>query len=29
VRVRHAGFRDKQRAERELQIQQLLKETQP
>jgi thiol-disulfide isomerase/thioredoxin len=29
VRVRHAGFRDAQRAEREQQIQQLLKETTP
>jgi hypothetical protein len=27
VRMRHAGFREAQRAERELQIQQLLKET--
>ena len=29
VRVRHAGFRDKQRAERERQIAQLLKESPP
>ena len=29
VRVRHAGFRDKQRAEREHEIEQLLKEARP
>ncbi len=29
IRVRHAGFREKQREERELQIEQLLKESAP
>jgi len=29
IRIRHAGFREKQREERELQIEQLLKESAP